>query len=262
MSDRDRKNPGDRRRALGALGDDELRRAFRQMEPRGTTSAASSDNVTPDELWALAEDRLPAERARAVVDQMSRSPALAEEFRLTLAMFQEAAGTADVSRDKAPGEAQKGSLVSFPASSATPPKPQRPRRVTAWLALAASMLVAAGVALLVQRPPPSDPPYRRLPAGEPRIESRLHSDTWRHGSALELEWTEIAGARYDVVVTTESLDILREELGLATPSLRVEPAEIDAMADGDAVLWHVEAILADGRRVSSPVFRVVVRRSE
>ncbi|NJL29925.1 MAG: hypothetical protein HC897_19520, partial [Thermoanaerobaculia bacterium] len=90
--------------------------------------------------------------------------------------------------------------------------------------------------------------------GEQAIHSLLGAEPAMARDAVVLRWDGPEGARYDVFVQTTGLAMVSEAHELETTEYQV-PAE--ALADlpaGTRLFWRVEAVLADGSRLSSSAF--------
>jgi hypothetical protein len=79
-------------------------------------------------------------------------------------------------------------------------------------------------------------------------------------AACRLTWSDAGeGARYTVRVTTADLEPVAAIAGLAETQYTIPVDRLRALAPRADVLWQVEAVLPDGRRVSSATFSLVTR---
>lgn len=207
--------------------DDRLRRAFAAGSER-----AAGDCPAPDLLWAAAAGELPPAERRAVIDHTSRCAACAEDFRLVAEMARQAPSAAA----PAPGR-----LIAGPWAT-------RERR---WLigSLAATLLIGVLVAGLWRNL--RGPEIER--GGEAEIVSLLGAQPLFRENAV-LRWQGPPGARYAVTVTTRDLRLVDEARDLEQSSHRIPPEKLAGLAPGTPLDWRVEALLPDGRRLSSPLF--------
>jgi hypothetical protein len=194
--------------------------------------AGEGEGCPPAEsLWLSARDELdPGEREEIVLHN-ARCTACALAWRIAH----------DLARE------EKGAL---PVSEESP----RGRRGWTYLALAATVVVVAGLGVtwFTQRPVP--PEALRTQQGE-RIESALDEAVVLPRENLVLRWSEgEPGTAYDVKVTTESLDLLVQESGLDRPELRLAPELLGELPPGSRLYWRVTARLPDGRSLESDTF--------
>jgi len=79
-------------------------------------------------------------------------------------------------------------------------------------------------------------------------------------SACTLMWSDAgAGARYDIRVTRADLEPVIATSGLTQTAFAIPAAALRTVAPGGDVFWQVDAVLPDGRRLSSPTFVLQVR---
>ena len=219
-------------------------------------SVEAAEHVSAEELWALAEGSMPSEEAAVLVDLLARSPELAEDYRLTREMVAAQAG-----EDQVAVETPAAEVVSFPAPDARekrPPSTKVPSRWRTTLAAAALLVLAGGVWLQLPRGPEGPAPYRQGPEAELAIETPIANGTVMERSAVELRWTSFDGARYELLMTTQELDVVVEERFLETASLQVEEGALHGVPAGATLIWQVEAVLPGGERLSSPAFEIVL----
>jgi hypothetical protein len=136
-----------------------------------------------------------------------------------------------------------------------------PRRtglpVLRWLP-AAAIVAAVTLTMVVLVPWPwkesPAPPVLRSLEYE-TIESLVPDGSTLPTDGFVLRWTPGPdGARYAVRVTDRRLDHLAETASLDRPEFTVPESALAALAPGSLVLWQVEMILPDGRRLASMTF--------
>jgi len=190
----------------------------------------------PERLWATLRAELPVEQRREVIDHMASCPSCAEAWRLAV----------EIHPDPQPAAAPERRSWLATLFTAPPFVP---------LAAAAALVMAIGTGLVVLREPrpPSPPGYRA--AGPSAIRSLLPEDEPLPREAFRLRWSPgPEGARYDVRVTTGSLEPVASAQGLIEPSYLVPESALASLPAGTRLLWQVEARLPDGERRDSPTF--------
>jgi hypothetical protein len=74
--------------------------------------------------------------------------------------------------------------------------------------------------------------------------------------ACVLKWSEPAGgARYTVRVGTEDLSPVARAENLDRAEYTVPAKDLERIPPASVLVWRVEAVLPDGRRIASPGFR-------
>jgi hypothetical protein len=204
-----------------------LREAFAALDEKLRAEVCPE----PGLIWDAVHARGAPARVRQVIEHTAACPSCAADWRV--AMESELRGSVErIGR----------SHSSFP---------------TGWtrFAAAAAIILAAFVfgVSRVGDPTPGIPVYRTadefvlrslLPAGEP-----LSRD-----QAL-LRWSEIGeGALFDVEVGTLELAPLASARDLEETEFSIPAEALDSVADGESIVWQVEAILPDGRHVASEAF--------
>lgn len=224
--------------------DERLVRAFEATEP--------FDDEVPDEIreriWLAVSGALPPEARREVIDLTATNPSYAAAWRLAAELWDASGGALVVAPDAdvpgGVGDAHAGDGGVHWWS---------PR----WLGAAAAVVLgtALAVATLVNRPPAAE--YRD--AGAARLESLVPAGAVLPRNAFRLRWSGAPdGARYQVRVTTETLDPVATAEGLTAPELVVEERALAAVPAGARLLWQVDAVLPDGTHVTSATFTVRV----
>lgn len=204
-------------------GDERLRAAF---QARRTQATPHESCPAAAELWSAVRGEGTLESRRALIDHTSACGACAEAWRLAM----------DVSRDLASA--------------------RRPwQRSFAPLAAAAALVLALGGGVwLYWVPRHVEAPVFRGGEG-PIIRSLVPEDEALPRRDFRLRWSSGPdGSRYDVRVTTESLQVLAGGQRLAEPSFLVPENALAPLPKDSRILWRVEVALPDGERVASPTF--------
>jgi hypothetical protein len=203
--------------------DERLRAAF---QARRTAATTPEGCPAAADLWSAVRGELPLERRRTLVDHTSACGACAEAWRLAM----------DLSRE-------------LPSASRPWHKSFAPLAAAAVLVLA----LAGGVWLFWAPRPVEAPGFR---GGEaPVIRSLLREDAALPRSDFRLRWSPGPdGSRYDVRVTTESLQVLAGGQRLAEPSFLVPESALAPLPKDSRILWRVEAVLPGGERAASATF--------
>jgi hypothetical protein len=202
---------------------DTIRRALADAAEAGLRAEGCPET---SRIWdAQAGSLTPFER-RAVVEHTTRCPVCAESWRVAREL----------------GAQTGGAPV------------RRPVRLRPWMAVAAAVLVAMGAWVLIPPVVEEGPPVLREGRVEP-IRALVDPERSIPRSSFRLSWSPVAeGAIYVVRVTTESF----EPLYTSDPSERtdclVPPSALEGLSPGTRLMWQVEAVRIDGRRVSSNTF--------
>lgn len=219
--------------------DDALRDAY-QAAIAGSAGDCAPEDV--DGVWEAVAGRLDVERRRELIDRMATDPALAQAWRVALELDR-ARGSA------APEAAATSSGFQSRASSRWLPG--------ALMGLAATLIVAAGVRVLLVNRTPAD--TFRAAAGT-AVESRVTSDAALPRDAFVLRWSPGPdGSRYTVRVTTEDLKLLTTATDLPVPEFTVPRDALGTVPAGGRVLWQVILAAPGGETVSSQTFVVRVQ---
>jgi hypothetical protein len=199
-----------------------LRHAFATPDPH---EPADRDCPDPGSIWDAVHARSTPPERRRIVEHLATCQACAADWR--------------------------AAMVAIRASPAQFRRRWRP------LPLAAAAVVLLGVALgVVLRsgaPETREPIFRALEAVS--LGSPLADGASLPREAFVLRWDAVEeGTRYAVRVTDRRLEPLFEAGALTGASVEV-PADALAGLEPDAVvLWQVEAVLPDGRRLVSETF--------
>jgi len=211
----------------GAPSDDRLREALARRSERAVPTAACPG---PGILWDLAAGALDAAKARDAAAHAVGCAACREALRLA----REAGATeAARSRGTVPGA----------------------RFFSPWLAVAAVLVIGIGLFLMIGRPDRSKPPEFRDEPGV-RIDAVGPRGPVKGGGEAALAWTAVEGARYDLTLAREDLEVLSVVRGLERPQYTVPASLAARLRPGERLLWQVEAVFPDGRRILSGTFSV------
>lgn len=198
------------------------------------SAVAGPDCPPPEAIWDAVTGAASPVRAAEIVEHTSRCFACAEAWRLAREL-----GARPVAGSGAL-PARRGFLGAGPGR---------------WTALAAMAVLAAGLGFFVvlRR---AAPPIVMRAGEEAAIHSLVPESTPLSREDCILRWSApAAGARYTVRVGTEDLSpvALVERLELAEYSIPAK--DLEKIPSGSVIVWQVEAVLPDGRRVASPGFR-------
>jgi len=218
-----------------SFSDEEIGRLREAFASLARTAATTTNCPAPETLWRAAAGELPAE-VRDLVDHTVGCPSCAEEWRLARELISNA-----------------------PSSVADLPVDLSQSRSGWWLAAAAAaVVVVVGVPLWRATVPggPPDAETLRAPGDFLTVESLVAEDVVLSRTSCDLRWTAGAepGLTYDLLVATESLDVLIREEGLEEAAYRVPAEVLDGVPPGGKLLWQVEAIGLSGSRVTSRTF--------
>ena len=213
--------------------DEELRKAFQSL---ADTTRKEPSPADVDLVWRALSEELPASERRALVERMASDPALAETWRAAHELSREAApSTASAARGRA----------------WAPPF---------WMTTAAAVLlvgIGIGVTLQLSRSASEDT-YRN--AAPYVVNSLVPSDATLSRDAFRLRWSPgPQGARYNVRVTTEDLNVLTTVSDLTTAEYVVSPDRLSTLPSGARVFWQVDVVLPEGDTTSSQTFSVKVQ---
>jgi len=221
---------------------EDLKAAFASLSE---SAVSGPDCPAPGEIWDCATGRGPGARASAIVDHTSRCFACAEAWRLAREL--------SASSTAAPGS-EGAAPASRAAGAGAKPAGLKRSGLGRWTALAAmvTLLAAAGVVLFRRTAPPDV-----MRAGdEVVIRSLVPESEPLRKAACVLKWSEpVAGARYTVRVGAEDLSPIALAENLERAEYTLEPKALEKLPPGSAIVWRVEAVLPDGRRIASPGFR-------
>ena len=203
-----------------------LRRGFQSLAEAAAGECSEDDTAA---VWSAVRGELDPEARRALVDRLPDEPALAEAWRIALAL-------------KSP-ESPAVQPAAVPRQSWPAP----------WLAVAAVVVLGVSAALLAPRWRQDEPVLRQ--PGVYTVQSLLASDTAVARDAFELRWTSAPpGSRYRVRVTTEDLRVLFTASDLDAPVMRVPAEALAEVPSGATLFWQVDVTLPANARISSRTF--------
>lgn len=212
------------------------------------------DDATIEEIWEAVRGDLDGAKIGELTERVATDPAYAESWRVAMAFADSAAADEEETADafEVLSGAGEPELDDEPeAAPANDPPYGR------WIAVAVAVVAAVLLTVWLRQPaaPTSEDAPRTLrDGGVSAIESRTEPGPMSR-QAVQLRWKAPADARhYDVFVTTEGLEPVLRETGLAAPSLRIEAAKLADLPPGAKVLWRVEAVMADRTRKRSETF--------
>lgn len=211
--------------------DTRLREAFRALSESEAGLEVDVDTVR---VWKAVAGELDPEERREVIERVALEPGYAEAWRLAKELF-EASGGSIASRTELVGS--------------TTPRRRGILGVHYGWALAAVLVMGLLGLILPRVLVPPVPVYRGGPiVALSGVEESLPREDFR------LRWEAPPGARFDVRVTTEDLQILDTASDLSSPEYLVPAERLAALPRGAKVLWQVDATLGDGSTVQSETF--------
>ncbi len=143
------------------------------------------------------------------------------------------------------------------------PIAKRGNLLPAWGRLAAAaatvvLLVLIGASLRYLYPDRETGPRFRTQQDQ-SLRSTLDEERALPREDFVLRWTaREEGTRYDVVVLSETLEVLTKENSLSRSEYRVPAVVLEDIPSGSRTLWQVTARLPDGRTVESETFFATV----
>jgi hypothetical protein len=184
------------------------------------------DCPDPDRLWAGAHGELRRDELVVLVDHVSACGECAEAWSI---------------------------LAGNESDAAAAPRSRRRSWAPAIGAVAATLVVGAGVATWVSR---GDRPASEFRGVEQDAIVSLHADDELcPREDARLQWSGgPAGTRYAIVVTDETLRTLDRASGLETPEHVLSAEALEQIPPGARILWRVEATLPDGSVENSRTF--------
>jgi hypothetical protein len=207
---------------------------FRQAVP---TSDATSCPPS-DDIWAGAAGELPFERLETLVDHSTTCAQCSEAWRIAQ-------------------EVRSELMPSVPARPAT----RAFRSRLAGGAVVGAALAAGLAALLLRQPAPERTGIEAGTRGTDATGDRLRalSADRQPRSNLVLRWSECPGATsYNVTILTLDLSVVHQAVGVAARELKLPGDSVRSAGNPRELLWNVDAVLADGRTVPSPTFKLRV----
>jgi hypothetical protein len=121
-------------------------------------------------------------------------------------------------------------------------------------AMAASVIVAVGIAAYVFIPSPETPGYRDAGRSQAPVGSEIHS---LPRDRFVLSWSAgPPGSTYSVRLSTADLELLFTTGGLTRPEIVVPARVFEDVPDGAQLLWQVEMVEPSGQRAASQTYTV------
>ena len=221
---------------------DRLREALARAD-EGARAAAECP--APEQIWAAVSGQAAPEAARKLMQHGATCPACGTAWRLA----------ADLLHASAAGSARRGYAWSWAAAQAAAGSARR-GYAWSWAAAAAILLLGAVALMLPPREATHDVTFRSRP-GEAGIDSLVPDMVGLARTGVLLRWTAPPGAaRYRVTVATPELVTVHVSGWLSQPELVVPDASLKNLPSGQVLVWTVEAVLDDGRQISSRAFLV------
>jgi hypothetical protein len=208
-----------------------LRAAFASLS---ANAAPGPDCPVPDSIWEALRGEMSARSTAAIVEHTSRCHACAEAWRLG----HELAGQ----RRAETGAVARATAFRVPAFGV-------------WASLAAAALLVIVVGIGIVMPPRNQPPSVTRAGEESAIQSLVEGTASLPRGACVLKWSApVAGARYRIRVGTQDLTPIASLQNLERPEYQVPIKNLEKLPPGAILVWRVEAILPDGRRIASTAF--------
>ena len=217
----------------------ELERLRRAFQAHSEEIPDPANCPAPQELWDAVNSALDTARIQELIEHTATCPSCAEEWRLARDMAQDV----ESHEEEQPEEEPESEGVVISAAH------RFRRSVTPFIGLAA----AAAALFLVLRPPQTEAPAPVYRAGaEQEIESLVPSDQALPRDAFVLQWSEIDGAVYGLLISAADLEVIDQPQDLDTNTYQV-PADLLESVEG-TIYWQVEATLPDGTSKTSKTF--------
>jgi hypothetical protein len=212
------------------FGSEDLQRRFTEP-PEGASPAG--DCPEAETFLDAVRGRLPPRENRDLADHAAICPSCTVAWKLARDYADEAGLEIDAE----------------PSRGVSPIR----RWAPAAAALAAVVLLAV-VLIPWQRETEPTAPVLRTPVQE-TIESLVPVDARLPAAEFTLRWSPgPQGARYAIRVTDRRLEHLAGAAVLDRPEYTVPEAALSGLEPGSRVLWQVETVLPDGRRIVSATF--------
>lgn len=195
------------------------------------TSKTAAEAPDAERIWDAVSGALPPEERRQIVDRVAVDPAWAESWRLASEVHGATAGAG---------------------------APRSYWRNHPLLAAAASIALVVGAGILAREVLAPAPVYRDL--GGVSIESLVPENETIPREELVFRWTPLEpGARYDVTVTTEGLQVVSTARDLEAGEHRVPAERLSEIPSGAKLYWQVTARLPGGEEIRSRTFVTTIR---
>jgi len=211
-----------------APGVDDLRRILVDAAERSVAGAECPD---PERFWEAQQADMPVAERQELVEHTTNCPACAEAWRLAHAMG---------------------------AMEERAPQPVYSWHVRTLVAAAAVLFCIAGLwALYPTSEPAGEPVYRS--SREMEIRSLIPENRVLPRTSFRLAWSPgAAETTYSLLVSTETFTKLFSATNLEHPECTIPPDNLEGLSPGSRILWQVEALTPQGRRITSDTFITVV----
>jgi hypothetical protein len=203
----------------------------------GERATPGEDCPAPERIWGTLRAELPVEERRLLVDHLARCLSCAEAWRLAI----------ELDPEPRPVVAPQPSFAALFVSPVL-------------IGVAATLVLTLAAGVLLWRGPEDlhEPSYREASLAE--IRSLLPENEPVSRANLRLRWSAgPEGSRYEVRVTTESLEAVTSAEGLREAALLVPESSLQSLPPGSRLLWQVQMRLPDGERRDSPTFVTLLR---
>ena len=203
-------------------------------------SRAPNDCPDPEQLFEAASGNLARDQRMTLLDHVAQCAECTEAWRLAKEL------------DARP--------IEPAAELHAPESPGRVRAMApAWrTAIAASVVVAAGVATYIALPIRDEIPRYR-DATEPLAPVSLVTGSLPRNRFV-LKWSPgPQGSTYSVRLSTADLALLFVQQNLASPELSVPVSALTEVKSGDRLFWQVEVRLPNGQQVPSETYAVTMQ---
>lgn len=200
----------------------------------------------PEQIWAAIAGEIPVDERHRLVDHIATCPSCAEDWRAAYRM-----GARPPAWWK----------VSFRSVWKTLHRGPR------WVPQASGVLAAAAALVLVLSvtwgrmwtpgPGPDGKPGETLPERGSvfrGIEASIPPEEALSRERCWLRWVGQEGARYDLIVKTESLQLVSHVTGLKKSEYLLSEESLRTVPTGERLLWMVEATLPTGEHITSKAF--------
>ena len=125
-----------------------------------------------------------------------------------------------------------------------------------WAGVALAVPAAAALFIVALGPREAPRPPALRSEGGPRLQSLLSEHVPLSRARCLLRWKPAPpGSRYALRVTRADMTFVHEVTGLEASEHVVPAAALAKLPSGAQLVWMVRAVLPDGRRWASPVFR-------
>lgn len=196
---------------------------------------AGTDCPDPERFWEAQQDRLHLAETRALVEHTADCPRCAEAWRLAHAMG-------------AMEDLASRPVVSWPLRSV--------------VAAAAVLFIFAGLWALNPgwnplRRPPGEVVYRSGEGME--IVSLISEEKSLPRLSFRLAWSPgTSDTTYNLIVSTETFTRVYRATNLEHSECIVPPENLEGLDAGTRLLWQVQALTPEGRRITSDTFFAIL----